>query len=72
MKLDGKVALITGAGSGFGRATAILFTQEGAKVVVADKDIDAANQTVDLIKQNGGVASTVCRRMSAPPRDAKR
>lgn len=59
MKLDGKVALITGAGSGFGRATAILFTREGAKVVVADKDIDTANQTVDLIKQNGGVASSV-------------
>jgi 3-oxoacyl-[acyl-carrier protein] reductase len=53
MKLAGKVALITGAGSGMGRATAILFTQEGAKVIVVDIDAKTGNETVDLIKKNG-------------------
>jgi 3-oxoacyl-[acyl-carrier protein] reductase len=59
MKLAGKVALITGAGSGFGRATAILFAQEGAKVVVTDKNVETANQTVDMIRQDGNTASSV-------------
>jgi 3-oxoacyl-[acyl-carrier protein] reductase len=53
MKLKEKVALITGAGSGMGRASAILFTKEGAKVVVVDIDSKTGNQTVDLIKQDG-------------------
>ena len=59
MKLDGKVALITGAGSGFGKATAVLFAKEGAKVVVVDIDVEAAKKTVDLINQNGGEAFAV-------------
>ncbi len=57
MKLEGKVALITGAGSGFGKATSILFAKEGAKVVVVDIDINTAQQTVDLIKKSGNEAS---------------
>lgn len=59
MKLKGKVALITGAGSGMGRATAVLFAREGAKVVVVDIDSQNGNQTVDLINKEGNVASFV-------------
>ncbi len=53
MKLSGKVALVTGAGSGMGRAIAVLFAREGAKVSVVDIDSDRGQETVDLIKQNG-------------------
>src|SRR5437879_13342840 len=45
-RLDAKVCLITGAGSGIGRASARLFAQEGARVVVADIDLEAAAKTV--------------------------
>jgi NAD(P)-dependent dehydrogenase (short-subunit alcohol dehydrogenase family) len=45
-RLDGKVCVITGAGSGIGRASAKLFAGEGARVVVADIDLDAAQKTV--------------------------
>ena len=53
MKLAGKVALITGAGSGMGRASAILFAKEGAKVIVADMNAQTGNETVNLIKKQG-------------------
>jgi len=56
-RLDGKVCLITGAGSGIGRASAKLFAGEGAHVVVADIDFDAAHQTVAEIEAAGGRAS---------------
>jgi NAD(P)-dependent dehydrogenase (short-subunit alcohol dehydrogenase family) len=52
--LDGKVALITGAGSGIGRATARVFAREGAKLVLADIVGDAAQDTLDIVKQAGG------------------
>jgi NAD(P)-dependent dehydrogenase (short-subunit alcohol dehydrogenase family) len=55
-KLDGKVALITGAGSGIGRASAILFAQEGAKVAVADYVPAGGQETVKMIKDSGGEA----------------
>ena len=55
-KLDGKVALITGAGSGIGRATALLFAKEGAKVVVADYVPVGGQETVRMIKEAGGEA----------------
>jgi NAD(P)-dependent dehydrogenase (short-subunit alcohol dehydrogenase family) len=47
-RLDGKVAFITGGGAGIGRATAILFAREGARVVVADIDAAAGEQTAQL------------------------
>jgi NAD(P)-dependent dehydrogenase (short-subunit alcohol dehydrogenase family) len=56
MRLEGKVAIITGAGSGIGRATAQLFAREGAKVVVADYAPEGGHETVALIGQEGGEA----------------
>jgi NAD(P)-dependent dehydrogenase (short-subunit alcohol dehydrogenase family) len=56
MKLEDKVAIITGAGSGIGRTTALLFTQEGAKVVAVDIDRQAGERTVSMIKDMGGSA----------------
>jgi NAD(P)-dependent dehydrogenase (short-subunit alcohol dehydrogenase family) len=47
-RLDGKVAVITGAGSGMGREAAILFTEEGARVCVGDVNAEAAEETVSL------------------------
>ena len=55
-QLDGKVAIVTGAGSGMGRATAALLASEGARVVVADIDGDGAAETVSLIADAGGEA----------------
>jgi NAD(P)-dependent dehydrogenase (short-subunit alcohol dehydrogenase family) len=55
-KLHGKVAIITGAGSGLGRAMALLFGKEGAKVVVADRVAEGGEEMVNIIKKAGGEA----------------
>lgn len=55
----GKVALVTGAGSGIGRASALAFGREGAAVVVADLADDGGQQTVDRIRDTGGEATFV-------------
>ncbi len=56
LKLEGKVALVTGGGSGIGRATALVFAREGAKVVVADVLTEGGEETVQRIKEAGGKA----------------
>jgi NAD(P)-dependent dehydrogenase (short-subunit alcohol dehydrogenase family) len=56
MRLAHKVALITGAGSGIGYRTAVLFASEGASVVAVDIDRSAVTQTVEVIRQQGGRA----------------
>jgi NAD(P)-dependent dehydrogenase (short-subunit alcohol dehydrogenase family) len=56
MQLKDKVAVITGAGSGVGRASAVRFAQEGAVVVCADIDLDRAKETATLVEAEGGRA----------------
>jgi NAD(P)-dependent dehydrogenase (short-subunit alcohol dehydrogenase family) len=56
MLLEGKSCVITGAGSGVGRASALIFAREGAKVVAADVMQDWADETVQLVKEQGGTA----------------
>jgi NAD(P)-dependent dehydrogenase (short-subunit alcohol dehydrogenase family) len=56
MKLQGKVAIVTGAASGIGRATAELFAEEGSKVVVADVDAKGGDETAANIQKNGRTA----------------
>ena len=58
-RLEGKVAVITGAASGIGRASALLFAREGAAVVVADLDAGAGEETVAQIQREGGEAASV-------------
>ncbi len=58
-RLKGKVALITGAGSGIGRAMALLFAREGASVVAGDINAQGTTETVRLIEKQGGTAFAV-------------
>jgi NAD(P)-dependent dehydrogenase (short-subunit alcohol dehydrogenase family) len=54
--VSGKIALVTGAGAGIGRATALGFAAEGAKVVVSDVNEASGKETADMIRSNGGEA----------------
>jgi NAD(P)-dependent dehydrogenase (short-subunit alcohol dehydrogenase family) len=57
--LDGKVALVTGGASGIGRATALTFAREGAKLIIADMNEEGGQQTVHMITESGGEATFV-------------
>lgn len=57
-KLASRVAIITGAASGIGAATAQLFAQEGAKVALVDKNAELLAETADVIRKSGGIAET--------------
>ncbi len=65
-KLENKVAIITGAGSGIGKATALLFAKEGAKVVVSDINEEHGNNVVEEIKSSGAQALFVKADSSSP------
>ena len=58
-RVEGKVALVTGGASGIGRATALTFAREGAKLVIADLNEEGGQQTVHMIKEQGGDATFV-------------
>lgn len=64
--MEGKVALVTGAAAGIGRATAMAFAAEGAKVVVGDVDKPGGEETVSLIERSGGEALFVPSDISKP------
>ncbi|PSF35242.1 3-oxoacyl-[acyl-carrier-protein] reductase [Aphanothece hegewaldii CCALA 016] len=66
MQLEGKVAVISGAGSGIGRATALLLASEGAKVATIDRTPKNSQETVNQIQQQGGEAITVEADISQP------
>jgi len=56
-RLENKIALITGAGGGFGRAMSVVFAREGAHVYVADRDEASVRDTVEAVKRQGGAAT---------------
>ncbi|MGJ9457832.1 SDR family NAD(P)-dependent oxidoreductase [Oceanobacillus sp. CF4.6] len=66
MRLENKVAIITGAGGDIGRATALRFAEEGCRIAVADIREEAGAHTVDLIKENGGQAFFVRTDVTSP------
>ncbi|MGL5741333.1 MAG: 3-hydroxybutyrate dehydrogenase [Legionella sp.] len=59
MRLKNKVAIVTGAASGIGKEIALVYAKEGAKVAIADLNLDQANQAAEEIKSKGGEAMAV-------------
>ena len=66
MQLAGKVALITGVGSGIGEATALRFAQAGAKIAAIDHNLDESQETIQSIQNNGGEAMVALADISQP------
>ncbi|HVF09772.1 MAG TPA: SDR family NAD(P)-dependent oxidoreductase [Abditibacteriaceae bacterium] len=66
MQLSGKVALITGAGSGIGKGAALLMAKEGAKIAALEREAEAAKQTVAQIQETGGEAMPLVADVSRP------
>lgn len=64
MRLEGKVGIVTGSASGFGRTTAVRFAEEGAKVVVVDLDGTNGRETVELVEKTGAEALLVVEDVS--------
>ena len=69
--LENKTALVTGAGSGIGRAIAKLYAKEGARVVVTDIDEKGGNETVRQVKDEGGEAVFLKADTSSPDDNKK-
>ena len=67
---EGKTALVTGGGTGIGRATALAFAHEGARVVIGNRSADRGQETVDLIRKTGGKAA-FCRADVTVPADVE-
>src|SRR5688572_7806535 len=66
MQLKHRVALITGGGEGIGRATALLFAREGARVAVLGRTLENLDPVVERIQKQGGKAIAVCADISNP------
>ncbi len=64
MRLEGKVAIVTGATNGMGRATAYLFAKEGAKVLITGRNEERAKEVVENIRKEGGIAEYMLVDMS--------
>jgi NAD(P)-dependent dehydrogenase (short-subunit alcohol dehydrogenase family) len=64
MRLAGKMALISGAGGGIGRETALLFAHEGARVAAADLDVAGAEETAERVREAGGTAVAIAADVS--------
>jgi NAD(P)-dependent dehydrogenase (short-subunit alcohol dehydrogenase family) len=65
-RLEGKSVIITGAGSGIGRAASLLFTKEGARLIAVDRT-DGVKETVEMVKSQGGVAEAVIADAGSEP-----
>ena len=66
LKLENKTALITGAGAGIGRATALLFAAEGARIAVVERNAEAGEETARLVQAQGGQALFIATDVSEP------